>query len=96
MKNVDVEIYLSQFMSFFEKNPSSLDELIGNLNKDDFFNKVEQQCYSNLENGEEVSLTKTQIVQIIADLFNGEKKETISNKIESVFQKTKIGDICLN
>ena len=39
MKNVDVEIYLNQFISFFDKNPNDLIDLIGDINKGVFYKK---------------------------------------------------------
>jgi hypothetical protein len=94
--NIDVEIYLNQFISFFEKNPNSLIELIGSINKDDFFNKVKEQCYSNIEKGDDVSLTRSQIIDIVSNLLSNEKKENISLKTENIFQESNMGKICLN
>ena len=37
MKNVDIEIYVSQVITFFEKNPNDLMGLIGGLQKDEFY-----------------------------------------------------------
>ena len=34
MKNVDIEIYISNLINFFEKNPNDLLVLIGDLQKD--------------------------------------------------------------
>jgi hypothetical protein len=93
--NIDVEIYLNQFVSFFEKNPDSLIELIGNLNKDDFFNKVREQCCLNIDKGEDVSLTKVQIIDIVVGLVRDEEKKIIVNT-NNIFQSTSFGEICLN
>jgi hypothetical protein len=94
--NVDVEIYLNQFISFFEKNPDSLIELIGHIDKNDFFNKVKEQCYYNIEKGDDVTLTKMQIIDIVGNLLKLEKKENIIVKTEKVFQETNMGKIYLN
>ena len=37
MKYIEVDIYMNQLVSFFEKNPNDLISLIGELQKDDFF-----------------------------------------------------------
>ena len=42
MKNIDVEIYVSQLISFFENNPNDLMNLIGDSVKENFFNRSER------------------------------------------------------
>ena len=96
MKNVDVDIYVNQFISFFDKNPEELKMLIGEVNKDDFYLKVSEQCYTNVEKGEDPSLTRPQIIEIIVKLRKSEITVTEKTKIYEIFQKTKFGDICLN
>jgi hypothetical protein len=96
MRNVDVDIYVNQFISFFDKNPEELKMLIGEVNKDDFYLKVTEQCYSNVEKGEDPSLTRPQIIEIIVKLRKSEITVTEETKIYEIFQKTKFGDICLN
>ena len=94
MKNVDVEIYLNQFISFFDKNPNDLIELIGDINKDMFYKKVEEQCYKNFDNGDDISLTQTQLIDIVVSIKKvGQVDE---DKIIGTFQKTKFGMISLN
>lgn len=94
MKNVDVEIYLNQFISFFDKNPNDLIDLIGDINKGVFYKKIEEQCYKNFENGDEVSLTQKQIIDIVISIKKIEQVD--EKKILGVFQKTKFGMISLN
>jgi hypothetical protein len=65
MKNVDVEIYINQFKTFFNNNPNDLIQLIGDVLKDDFYDRVKQQSLDNYENGEDVSLTQKQIISIV-------------------------------
>jgi len=65
MKNVDVEIYINQFITFFNNNPNDLIELIGDVLKDDFYDRVKQQSLDNLNNGEDVTLTQKQIISIV-------------------------------
>lgn len=94
MKNVDVEIYLNQLVSFFEKNPNDLIDLIGNNLKNSFFEKVKEQCYKNIENGDEISLTHKQLIDIVILLKEGSNVN--EELVHGVFQKTKFGLISLN
>lgn len=93
---IDVEVYLNQFITFFDKHPESLIELIGEIDRDLFFDKVKEQCYVNIDNGEDVSLTKSQIIEIVGKLFSDKKNETITQKTNFLFQNTSFGKFCLN
>lgn len=95
MKNIDVEIYLNQLINFFEKNPNDLLDLIGDSLKEDFYKKVEETCYKNIDSGDEVSLTQKQIIDIVVELKK-ESFEKIEPKVIGVFQKTKYGKFSLN
>ena len=94
MKNMDVEIYISQFITFFEKNPNELISLIGQTDKDEFFAKVESQCYKNLEKGDDVEITRNQILDILVDIHKDEIKT--KKVVDDIFIHTKFGDICMN
>lgn len=94
MKNVDVEIYLSQLITFFEKNPNDLTDLIGDVLKESFYEKVKEQCYKNIEKGEDIYLTQNQLIEIVVSLKKDMKYK--ENIITGVFQKTKFGLIALN
>ena len=74
MKNVDVEIYINQFITFFNNNPNDLLQLIGDVLKDDFYDRVKQQSLDNIENGEDVSLTQKQIIDIVLVFILKQKK----------------------
>lgn len=95
MKNVDVDIYVNNLMSYFDKNPGDLYDVIGKTNKDIFFNKIKEQCYKNIENGEDIALTKDQFVKILTDLKD-KSSDVFVNVATGIFQKTKFGDISLN
>jgi hypothetical protein len=97
MNNLDVEIYISQLISFFENNPNDLIDLIGESDKDEFYDLVRQQCMSNYENGDDVTLTQHQIIGIVVKL----KKKDVNDSqmviiVDKVFQSTKYGMIGLN
>jgi hypothetical protein len=96
MKNVDVDIYVNQLISFFDKNPNDLIDLIGDLLKESFYEKVREQCFKNIENGDEVSLTQKQIIDIVVELKRGHSLEDDFHKVKQVVQNTKFGLIFLN
>jgi len=93
--NIDVEIYIKNFINFFENNPNELIDLIGDELKEVFYKKVEEQCYKNLDNGEDIVLTQKQWIEIVVDIKKGkpDMKVLLTN---GVFQKTKYGLISLN
>lgn len=96
MKRVEVDIWVNQFMGFFDKNPEQLTQLIGGISKEIFFNKVRERCIKNLDEGEEVSLTQQQLIDIIVSLSKGDEIIINFDKIDKIFQKTDYGNICLN
>ena len=96
MKNIDVEIYLNQLISFFEKNPNDLSNLIGDSLKTEFFDKIRTQCYKNAEDGDEISLTQKQIIDIVVELKNEEVQQGKKIIIHDVFEQNKAGIFCLN
>ena len=96
MKNVDVEIYINQFITFFNNNPNDLLELIGDVLKGDFYDRVKQQSLDNIENGEDVSLTQKQIISIVVDLKKSQNDEVDMDKIKSIIYHTKFAHFSLN
>ena len=96
MKNIEVDIYLNQLVNFFDKNPNDLIDLIGESHKDKFFNKVREVCLQNVENGDDVTLTNQQLIDIVLEVKgNGMTKEEFE-VINKVFEKNKFGTFCLN
>ena len=96
-KNVDCEIYISQLVTFFEKNPNDLIDLVGDDNKDIFFQLVRQYVYGNLKKGEEITLTNQQLIDIVLEINNKKKEsKTISYEVLVPYVKTKYGEIILN
>lgn len=94
MRYPEVEIYLNQFVSFFEKNPNDLLSLIGDSLKEDFFEKVREKSIVNFKNGEDVSLTQKQIIDVVVELKKPTKEE--NTQIENIIFNTKFGEIILN
>jgi hypothetical protein len=93
--NIDVEIYIKNFVNFFESNPNELMDLIGDTLKEVFYDKVKEQCYKNLDNGEEITLTQKQLIDIVVDIKRVKPDMNIL-LTNGVFQKTKYGLISLN
>ena len=96
MKNIDVEIYVSKLISFFETNPNDLITLIGESVKEKFFDKIKKQCYKNAEDGDEISLTQKQIIDIVVELKTEELSHGGTIIIHDVFEQNKVGIFCLN
>lgn len=95
MGNVDVEIYMNNFIRFFEKNPEDLKSLIGNTDKQIFFEKVKTQIEKNLEIGDGLELTQKQILEICVDI-NQKQSKVLETKVFENFINTKYGKIFLN
>lgn len=98
MKNIDCEIYMSQLISFFESNPNDLTDLIGEIQKDEFYQKLKVQCLKNLEEGGDHVITRKQMIDIVIELKSPNLHQMLNSKnvIEGFVQKTKWGDIILN
>jgi len=90
--NVDVQIYLSNFKSFFNNNPNDLINLIGDGDKDKFFELVEGTVMENYDKGEDLELTKKQLIDIMLILT----KDRVEEKVENFILKGPYGDIFLN
>jgi len=58
--SVDVEIYLKNLINFFENNPNDLITLIGDFNKEKFYDEIKVVAYRNFEEKKEIELTKKQ------------------------------------
>jgi hypothetical protein len=95
MQNVDIEIYFSQFKTFFRENPRELENLIGKGSPEEFFTEVYYKILENNEKGEDLELTQKQIIDVVLKInqMGYEKEEQVPM---SVFTKTKFGKICLN
>ena len=73
--NVDVQIYVSNFVKFFTNNPNELKNLIGVAEPESFFTKVEEVANKNFDNGEDVELTQKQMIGVILELNQMQPKE---------------------
>lgn len=98
MGNVDCEVYLRQLIIFFENNPNDLMELIGTVQKQEFFDKLREQCEKNSQESDDHIITRQQMVDIVIRLKMPEMVDTEKSieKIQGFVQKTKWGDMILN
>ena len=96
MKILDVEIYIKQFVDFFEKNPNDLLDLIGDVLKDEFYKKVKEQSTINYNDGKDVNLTRNQLIDIVVKLKKGAPSSKTEKVLNGLFEETKFGTICLN
>ena len=56
MQNVDVQIYFSQFKTFFNENPRELENLIGKGSPEEFYSEVYKKILENFNKGDELKL----------------------------------------
>ena len=96
MKNVDAEIYLNQLITFFEKNPNDLIDLIGELKKTKFYKRIKEKVYENVENGLELILTQQQLIDIVVAMYDETNKTVKPIEIKTPVIKTNYGIIWLN
>ncbi len=92
MSSVDIDIYMAQLVKFFDENPTDLNAIIGDLDTEKFYEQVRIQATLNIEKGEDVQLSQSQILNIVVKLSR-EKKEKNTQK---PFFYTMFGEICLN
>ena len=97
MKNIDCEIYISQLITFFEKNPNDLIQLIGDGQKEEFYDLLRNQCEENSKKGDHV-ISKDQMIEIVLKLKMPEIMNIEESKetVESYVMRTKWGQINLN
>ena len=91
--NVDVEIYMSNIFKFFKDNPEELINLVPLEKKDEFFTKLRQVAISNSEKGDEVSLTRQQLIDVCLEI-NGSPIRIENNS--NVIIPTVFGEYSLN
>ena len=92
MKNIDCEIYISQLITFFEKNPNDLISLIGPSDRGIFYEKLKELAYTNFENGDEIQLTGPQLMGVVLEVLDLDKEK----KVLKTFFETKLGKVCMN
>lgn len=98
MSSVDIDIYVSQMIRFFDSNPNDLATLIGNMEKEIFYKRIKEIAKENYQKNSDPSLTKTQMVEIVADMYKEiqSNEQNMMDRVEKIFMDTKMGKICLN
>jgi hypothetical protein len=93
--SIDIDIYMTQFKGFFDKNPQQLRMLIGDVNPEKFFDGIRTIVEENSKKKDSpLEPTRKQILTLIVDL-NGGTKEIVEKKLIP-FMKHHMGSICLN
>lgn len=92
--NVDLEIYLNNFIKFFKKNPNDLLNLVPKELEEVFYSKIRERATLNVEESQNPVLTQKQIIEICVEL-NG-KKEKVQTLDEKLYMSTSFGIICMN
>jgi thioredoxin-related protein len=93
MGNLDIEIYMTNFKGFFDKNPEQLNQLIGSIDSEKFFDGVRKIVEENSKEEERaLEPTRKQLIDLIVKL-NGDKKGV--DKVMPHMQHH-MGLICMN
>ena len=95
MGNVEIEIYMTNFIGFFKKNPDQLEILIGKLDSEVFYGKIRDLATENLEAEKEVAPTRQQMIDLLVSLNSDRKTEEIK-KVVTPFMDHHMGKIPLN
>lgn len=95
MGNVEIEIYMTNFIGFFKKNPDQLQILIGDLDSEVFYDEIRSLATENLELEKEVAPTRQQMIDLLVSLNSGRKKEEIK-KVVTPFMDHHMGQISMN
>lgn len=92
--NLEVELYMSNVIKFFNENPKDLMNFVTQDKKDEFFQKIKEKALENVEKGEEVVLTQKQFIEICVVL--NAKQVAEFEYLKKVMVKTAYGEICWN
>lgn len=87
---------MSNIQKFFKDNPKDLLNLIPSGSEKEFFTMVRKIASENIDKGNDVTLTRKQLLEICVEINKSISKPNPENQIEGVFQNTKFGQICLN
>ena len=93
MKNLDIEIYMTNFKGFFDKNPDQLKQLIGEIDPEKFYSGIREIVEENSkENEKPIEPTKKQIIGLLVDL----NINTKNVKKVLPYMEHHMGLICMN
>jgi hypothetical protein len=93
MKNLDIEIYMTNFKGFFDKNPEQLKQLIGDIDPEKFYDGIREIVEENSKEDEKpLEPTRKQIIGLLVDL----NINTKNVKKVLPYMEHHMGLICLN
>lgn len=92
--DIDVEIYMKNFIKFFKENPNNLLSLVPKHKEEEFYQKIREVVLENGKKASEVTITKSQLIEVCKELNSEAISE--SNSSDKTFLNTKYGLICMN
>ena len=95
MSNIDIEIYLSKFKGFFDKNPEQLTILIGKIEPQLFYDGIKEIVTENSKTERPLEPSRNQIMDLLVKINTGKTPEEV-RKITNLFLSHHMGKICLN
>ena len=91
--SLDVDIYMNNILKFFRENPKELLNLVPQQKEKEFYEKIREIALVNEKKGDDVALTKKQLIDVCKDLNT---KKTIDEIAEKVIYHTPFGSFSLN
>lgn len=91
--SVELEIYINNVIKFFNKNPNDLSNLIPLEKKEEFFSKVREIAKTNVEKGDDPTLTRNQLIEVCLEL---NEKVPVVHITKNAIVSTKWGEYSLN
>ena len=95
MGNVDIDIYMNNFVGFFKRNPDQLKLLIGEINPEDFFSEIKTIAEKNLLDEKEIVPTRKQMVDLLVGMNTNKNKKQITDVVIP-FMEHRMGKIIMN
>ena len=95
MGNVDIEIYMNNFVGFFKRNPDQLKILIGEINPEDFYSEIKSIAEKNLLDEKEIVPTRKQMVDLLVGMNTNKNKKQITDVVIP-FMEHRMGKIIMN
>jgi hypothetical protein len=95
MANVDIEIYMTNFIGFFKKNPDQLKLLIGTIDSEIFYEEVRKLATNNFDSEKEIAPTRNQLISLLVSLNQDKKEDQIKKDIQP-FMDHHMGKIFMN
>jgi hypothetical protein len=93
--NIEVDIYLSNFIKFFKSNPEDLLSLVPKEMEEEFYQKVREVSTENVNKGSDAQLTQRQIIDICVGINRklSNPMQMVDKEPESYIIGTKFGSI---